>query len=163
MERKIDPNKLLQFHQTIATKHKLLKGFYRFNWNEIEGQFRSGVQTPALLLESHSSVLSSNANKVANFNTQSLSLVVLDFTGTFNDFEKQEQVLNNTWYIAMDIVSYLVKENANPNSFLYMLFNVDTVRIEKVGPIFDNMFGWNILYDIKNREPFCFEPDKWND
>lgn len=162
MERKIDPDKLLQFHETIATKHKQINGFYRFNWNEIEGQFRSGVGTPALLMESHSSALSSNQNKTTNFNTQNLSIVILDFAGKTNDFDKQNQVLNANWYIALDIVSYILKESKNPQSFLYMLFNTDSVRIEKVGPVFDNMYGWNLLYELKNHEPFCFEADKWN-
>ena len=161
--RKLDPNKLLQFHNEIATKHKEVNGFYRFNWNEIEGKFRSGIGTPALLMESHSSILTTNTNKVANFNNHSLSLLVLDFTGKPNNFDKQDQVLNNTWYIVMDIVSYLIKENKNPNSFLHMLFNVDSVRIEKVGPIFDNMYGWNLLYSLKNQEPFCFESNKWDE
>lgn len=163
MERKIDPDKLLQFHKEIAEKHKQLKGFYRFNLNEIEGQFRSGVQTPSLLMMSQSNVLSSNPNKVANFNTHSMSILIIEFAGKPNDFDKENTVLNDTYYIALDVVSYLVKENKNPQSFLYMLFDIATVRIEKVGPIFDNMFGWNLLFDLKNHEPFCFEPEKWEE
>lgn len=162
MERKIDPVKLLAFHQEIVTKHKNINGFYRFNLNEIEGQFRSGIETPALLMMSQSNALSSNTNKVANFNTHNMSILILDFAGAPNDFDKENEVLNETYYLAMDVVSYLVQQNKNPNSFLHMLFDVDTVRIEKVGPIFDNMFGWNLLYDLKNHEPFCFEVDKWN-
>lgn len=161
MERKIDPAKLLAFHQEIATKHKSINGFYRFNLNEIEGQFRSGIQTPALLMMSQSNVLSSNTNKTVNFNTNSMSILILDFGGVPNDYDKENLVLNDTYYLAMDVVSYLVKQNKNSNSFLHMLFDVDSVRIEKVGPIFDNMFGWNVMYDLKNHEPFCFDEDKW--
>jgi len=163
MERKIDPHKLLQFIETIANKHKQINGFYRFNLNEIEGQFRRGVQTPALLMMSQSNALSTNANKVANFNTHNMSVLIIDFAGKPNDFDKENTVLNNTYYLCLDVVSYLVKENKNPNSFLHTLFDVGSVRIEKVGPIFDNMFGWNLLFDLKNHEPFCFEPDKWED
>lgn len=163
MERKIDPDKLLQVHETIVAKHKQINGFYRFNLNEIEGQFRKGIKTPALLLLSHSSALSANSNKTANFNTHNVSLLILDFAGKPNSFDKEDAVLNETYYLALDIISYLKKEHANEDSFLYSLFEIDSVRIEKVGPIFDNMFGWNLLYDLKNKEPFCFEPDKWED
>lgn len=163
MERKIDPDKLLQLHETIANKHKGINGFYRFNLKEIEGQFRKGVKTPALLLLSHSSALNTNANKTANFNTHFVSLLIIDFAGKPNDFTKENIVLNETYYLALDVVSYLKKEHANENSFLYSLFDVTSVSIEKVGPIFDNMFGWNLIFSLKNQEPFCFEPDKWED
>lgn len=163
MERKIDPDKLLHFHSEIARKHKGINGFYRFNLKEIEGKLRSGIKTPAMLMLSHSSSLNANTNKTVNFNTHSISLLILDFAGKPNDFDKENTVLNTTYYLCLDVVSYLVKQNKDPNSFLHMLFNVDTVRIEKVGPIFDNMFGWNLLFDLKNPEPFCFEPDKWEE
>lgn len=163
MERKISYKKIVDFHREIYRKNKALKGFYRFNWVEIEGQFRNGVETPTLLLESHSTDLSSNTNKTVNFNNRRISFLILDEAGTHDDYEKQEDVLDATEDIALDIVSYLVAESKKKESFLYSLFNVDSVRIEKVGPIFGNMYGWNVLYSIKNHEPMCFNPDKWNE
>lgn len=161
MERKVDPNKLIELHQTIVRRHKKLKGFYRFDFSEIEGEFRRGVETPALLMESHSSAL--HSNNTSNFNTHAMSVLILDFAGQVGDYDKQNQVLNETYYLAMDFVSYLVREKERRESFLYSIFKTDSVRIEKVGPIFDNMYGWNVLYELKNAEPFCWEPDKWND
>lgn len=163
MGRKVSHKKIVQFHQEIQRRNKALKGFYRFNWVEIEGQFRSGIGTPALLLESHSTDLSSNSNKVTTFNNRRISFLIIDFTGVTDDYEKQEDVLDATEDIALDIVSYLKTESKKADSFLYNLFDVDTVRIEKVGPIFDNMYGWNVLYTLKNHEPMCFDPDKWID
>ena len=163
MGRKVSHKKIVQFHKEIQRRNKALNGFYRFNWVEIEGQFRSGIGTPALLLESHSTDLSSNSNKVTTFNNRRISFLIIDFTGVTDDYEKQEDVLDETEDIALDIVSYLKYESKRADSFLYNLFDVDTVRIEKVGPIFDNMYGWNILYTLKNHEPMCFEREKWID
>lgn len=163
MGRNVSHKKIVEFHKEIQRRNKALKGFYRFNWVEIEGQFRSGIGTPALLLESHSTDLSSNSNKVVTFNNRRISFLILDFTGVTDDYEKQEDVLDATEDIALDIVSFLKTESKRADSFLYNLFDVDTVRIEKVGPIFDNMYGWNVLYTLKNHEPMCFDPEKWLD
>lgn len=162
MARKVSHKKIVDFHREIQRKHKKLNGFYRFNWVEIESQFRSGIGAPALLLESHSTDLSSNTNKVVNFNNRRISFLLLDFTGQADDYEKQEEVLDQMEDIALDIVTYLEKEHKTETSFLYGLFDINSVRIEKVGPIFDNMYGWNVLYNIKNKEPMCFDSEKWN-
>lgn len=162
MERKTTHQEIIVFHEEIAQRHKNINGFYRFDLNEIEGEFRKGVGTPALLLLSHSSVLSSNTNKVANFNTRTISFLIIDHVPKMNDFAKQNEILNNTEGIALDIISYCVRSHKTEDSFLYNLFDIDTVRIEKVGPIFGNMYGWNIIYDIKNREPMCWDESKWS-
>lgn len=152
----------VQLHRIIATAHKRINGFYRFNWNEINGKFRAGIGTPALLLESHSNDLSENANRVTTFSNRSISFLLLDFAGKADNYDKQEQVLDATENIALDIVSYLKKQSNDPDfKLFYGMFQADTVKIEKVGPIFDNMYGWNVTYTIKNHENMCFDPDKW--
>lgn len=152
---------VVAFHEAIAQAHKQILGFYRFNWNEINGQFRSGVKAPALLLESHSSQLDTNANNTTTFANRNISFMLLDFTGKADNFEKQEEVLDTLENIGIDIQSYLKKENGDRNSWLFGKVDPSTFRMEKVGPIFDNMYGWNMLYTLKNHEPLCYEPDKW--
>lgn len=153
---------LVAFHQAIAKAHKEINGFYRFNWNEINGKFRSGIGTPALLLESHSSQLTANANNTTTFNDKSVSFLLLDFTGKADDYNKQEAVLDNLENVVLDIAAYLKKENGNRYSWLYGKFDPNSFKYEKVGPIFDNMYGWNVLYAPKNHEKLCYEPDKWD-
>ena len=155
-------NQVVGFHQQIATAHVDINGFYRFNMNEIMGQFRSGINTPALLLESHSSELESQTKMVSNFNSRKISFLLLDFAGKQGDFDKQNQVLDALENIALDIVSYLVTQNKTNGSWLFGMFDINTVQIEKVGPVFDNMYGWNVLYSLKCQEPMIFNPEKWN-
>jgi len=152
---------IVAFHQAIQEAHKQLLGFYRFNWNEINGQFRSGIQTPALLLESHSAQLNANSNNTTTFNDRNISFLLLDFTGKPENYSKQEEVLDTLENIGLDIATYLKQQNGVRTSFLFGKFDPTTFRMEKVGPIFDNMYGWNILYTLKNHEPLCYEPAKW--
>lgn len=153
---------VVQFHKGIATAHKEIKGFYRFNWNEINGQFRKGVPTPALLLESHSLGLDENSNKVTTFANRAISFLILDFTGKADAYDDQEEVLDNIENIALDICGYFKMINGDPSQRKsYGMIDLSTVEIEKVGPIFDNMYGWNVRYQLKNHEPMCYEESKW--
>jgi hypothetical protein len=153
---------VVSFHQAIQKAHKELFGFYRFNWNEINGQFRSGIKTPAMLLESHSAQLSPNGNNTVTFNDKNISFLLLDFTGKADSYLKQEEVLDKLENIGLDIASYLKKQNGDRTSWLFGKFDPAAFRMEKVGPIFDNMYGWNILYNLKNHEPLIYDPDKWD-
>lgn len=159
--REVTHKPIVAFHKGIQVAHKLLNGFYRFNWNEINGKFRSGVGTPALLLESHSSALNTNANNTTTFNGRNISFLLLDFTGKADNYDKQEEVLDNLENVGLDIATYLKKLNGDRNSWLYGKFVTDSFKMEKVGPIFDNMYGWNVLYTLKNHEDLTFDPDKW--
>lgn len=160
MTRKATHHQIVQFHKKIAKAHKGINGFYRFNFQEITGRFRSGVETPALLLESHSIDLSENDNKTATFANRAISFLLLDFTGTSDDYDKQEHVLDCTENIALDIIAYFKKLYKEQDEFFKDL-ELSKVSIEKVGPIFDNMYGWNVTYTLKNREPMCYDANQW--
>lgn len=155
-------SEIINFHKKIAESHINIKGFYRFDVNELIGKFRSGIQTPALLLESHSSELESQTKMVSNFNSIKVSFILLDFAGKINDFDKQNEVLDRLENIALDIVSYLVTQNRTKDSWLFGMFDINSVRIEKVGPTFDNMYGWNVIYSLKNHESMVFDATKWD-
>ncbi|MGK4567854.1 hypothetical protein [Flavobacterium sp. 3HN19-14] len=160
MERKVTHSAIVEFHKQIAAAHIGINGFYRFNVAEIEGKFRSGVGKPALLLESHSAEMESSTKSVTNFNGRYISFMLLDFVKV-NDFEGENEVLDRLENIGLDICAYLVEQHKKHGSWLFGLFDVNNFRMEKVGPIFDNMFGWNILYTIKNHESMKVDPEKW--
>ena len=152
---------IVSLHEVIANSHIEIKGFYRFNFSEITSNLRSGVEAPVLLLESHSSELESLTKMVSNFNSRNISFLLLDFGGKQGDFDRQNEVLDSLENIALDIISYLVNENKNRSSWMFGMFDINSVKIEKVGPILDNMFGWNILYVLKSHESMEINPIKW--
>lgn len=160
MNRKVTHHPIVKFHHEIAKAHKEINGFYRFDFNEIKGSFRSGIGTPALLLESHSNDLSENQNKTASFSNRAISFLILDFTGAADDYDKQECVLDATENIALDIISYF-KELYKKQDDFFKDLDLSRISIEKVGPIFDNMYGWNVTYTLKNSEPMCYDATKW--
>ena len=160
--RTINFSRIEQFHKEIATALIELKGFYRFDFQELNNAIPGDIEFPVLMLEAPSSELFSETKMVSNFNRRNISFLVIDHAGAADDYTKKTEVLTDTEGIALDIISYLKKCAIDRSHFLCGLFDINTVRIEKVGPLFDNMHGWNILYEIKAQETMCFVPEKWN-
>jgi hypothetical protein len=160
--RTITNKTITAFIKSIATAHVDINGFYRFNIQEVNNALSDSIGLPALLLEAPSINLISENKMVSNFNLRNISFLIVDHVSGTDNFEAEEDVLENCEGLALDVFSYLVKCAKDQNHFLFGKFDINTVRIEKAGPLFDNMFGWNILFDMKAHEPMCYVPDKWN-
>jgi hypothetical protein len=162
MTRIATHSQIVTFHKDIATALIGINGFYRFDITELTSQLRKGIQTPVLMLESHSTDLAPNGNKTVTFANRRVSFLLLDFTGKADNYTKKEEVLDALENIALDICSYLKKCSDDRTHWLYGMIDLQTVQIEKVGPLMDNMYGWNVIYIIKNHEPMCYDEDKWD-
>jgi len=162
MARTTTHTNIVQFHKDIATAHKEINGFYRFDITELTGRLRNGVVTPVLMLESHSTDLAPNQNNTSTFANRRISFLLLDFSGKVDNYDKKEEVLDNLENIALDICTFLKKCHNDKDHFLYGMVDLQTVQIEKVGPLLDNMYGWNVLYTLKNHEPMCYDAEKWD-
>ena len=161
MTRIATHSKIVEFHKAIATAHKGINDFYRFNIVELQGKLRSGIQTPVLMLESHSLGLRKSPNKVSTFADRNISFLLLEFGGKVDNYDKQEEVLDELENVALDIIAFLEKCRNDKDHWLFGMIDLETVRVEKVGPIMDNMFGWNVIYTLKNHEPMCYDATKW--
>jgi len=162
MAREVSHSKIVAFHRDIARYHKGINSFYRFNISEVANNFRNGIATPALMLESHSSELQTNPNGTTTFNGRSISFLVLDSTLKPDNYEKQEEVLDATENICLDIAAYLKQQHQTQSSWLYGLLDVNSIKVEKVGPVWGTMFGWNVLYTVKNKESMIVNPEVWD-
>lgn len=151
-----------EFHKAIADAHIDIKDFYRFDIAEVNNAISDKLELPALFLEAPSSELQSQTKMVSNFNLRNISFLILDHAGAIDDYDKKETILEDTEGIALDIQSYLIKCSKDQNHFLFGKFDINSVRIEKVGPLFDNMHGWNVLYAFSAHEPMTFDESKWN-
>ena len=109
MTRIATHSKIVEFHKAIATAHKGINGFYRFDITELTNKLRSGVQTPVLMLESHSTDLAPNANKTVTFANRRISFLLMNFAGKTDNYDLKEQVLDELEVIALDICTYLKK------------------------------------------------------
>lgn len=158
----ISYKQIQEFTQSIANAHVDIKDFYRVDFEELQGALRTNIKGfPVLMMEAPSVVLSSESKGVSTFGTREMSLLVLTNVSERENFQETENALDTAHRIALDIVSYLKKCANDENHLLFGRFDINTVRLEKVGPIIDNLYGWNLLYEIKSFESMVFNPSKW--
>lgn len=155
----ISHSTIIQFHSEIAAAHKGINGFYRMNWAEIANSFRSGIPTPALVIESHSSELQSNG--ISTFNHRAISFMLLDHTGKPDNYARQEEVLDELEAIGLEIARFLDAKSKTTGHWMYGLYDRNSFKMEKVGPIMGDMYGWNILYEVKSKETMVMNADSW--
>jgi len=162
MDRVAKHRDIVALHKDIKRFHKGINGFCRFNYDELADQFRNGVATPALALSSHSAALEINPNGSTTFNAKDISFLLVDYTGKPDEYDKQEVVLDALEDIALDIATYLEKLSKDPSHWLYGLFDRKSFKYEKVGPLWDSMYGWNVMYQLKNKESMVLDPERWD-
>ena len=158
----ISYKQIQEFHQSVADAHVDIKDFYRVDFEELQGALRTNIKGfPVLMMEAPSVVLSSESKGVSTFGNREMSLLVLTNVTERENFQETENALDTTHRIALDIVSYFKKSAQEESHILFGRFYINTVRLEKVGPIIDNLYGWNILYEIKSFESMQYNPAKW--
>lgn len=160
--RTVDHNSIIEYFNNLATQHVDVKGFIRFDLDEARSQLRTGIALPALFLESHSSDLESQTSQVTTFNNRTVSFLILDRAGP-RDHDKINDIRTMAEAVILDIISRMKRDNKDRNHWLFQLFDVNSVVIDPGGPIFQDLYGYNVRLTIKNKEPMVYNPLKWID
>ncbi len=164
----------IAYFKTAAINHKLLLHvdntnvtFYRMDIEEVLTGLRYKLKTKSLILENPEKntrdLLSDNPRKI--------------ITGAFlvigpvkkNDFADEVTVLDKCEEISEDILSKIANDcskfKRNPNwARAIKGFDPNSIRSQKVGPLFDNFYGWRTEFQIIQtyRNNLKLDASKWN-
>ena len=150
----------LQYYRSIATLHPSINGFYTMDINEVLGDLRSGMKYPALILNSVNGFLSRNLSADNTQNLVKAGFMVIDHVDSVDDFQKEMQILGDTFDTCIDILTKLMKD-AQCGTFIRKL-DVDSIKYEMLGPVFDNDFGFMFTFDLRFFiSDLSYKPDRW--
>ena len=150
----------LQYFRNIAALHPSIKGFYTMDINEVLGDLRQGMQYPALVLNSVNGSLSENLSSENTQNLVKAGFMVIDHMDSVDDFKREMQILGDTFEWSMEILSKL-KKDASCGSFIKK-FDVNSIKFEMLGPVFDNDFGFMFTFDLRFfASDLSYKPDQW--
>ena len=153
---------LVEYFESLATNHKNIKGFFRMDLSEIMGSFRSGVDFPCLVLESHDGDLG-DSNRISTSNNRGFAFTIYDNPDRDN-YDEQNEKLSNCEVLGLQVISRMKHDESIPDHFLNNKFQVSTVKYSKVGPIFmEKLYGYRFEGEISGREPMVFDPSLWSD
>ena len=150
----------LQYYRSIAALHPSINGFYTMDINEVLGDLRSGMKYPALILNSVNGFLSRNLSADNTQNLVKAGFMVIDHVDSVDDFQKEMQILGDTFDTCIDILTKLLKD-AQCGTFIRKL-DVDSIKYEMLGPVFDNDFGFMFTFDLRFFvSDLSYKPDRW--
>ena len=150
----------LQYFKSTTSLHPAIKGFYTMDINEVLGDLRQGMQYPALILNSVNGFLSENLSADNTQNLIKAGFMVIDHAESVDDFTREMQILGDTFEWSMQILSKL-KNDAACGEFIRK-FDVNSIKFEMLGPVFDNDYGFMFTFDLRFFvSDLSYKPDQW--
>jgi hypothetical protein len=132
--------------------------FARFNIEEILAGMAHGIDptTPCLLLESFEGRLSEEGDNVMD--TQDAAFLIMQWC-ELEDFGAQNAIIDRAKKIGFKIVAKL-RHDARKDVGLKH-FDRNSVAYEKVGPIFENCFGYRFTFSFFNPVSLAVNAADW--
>ncbi len=158
----MDHNIIVTYFESLADNHRLVNGFFRMDLTEIQSSFRSKVEFPALVLESHEGDLS-NSSLQATVNDRTFAFTIY-LKPKQRDYPGQNDSLTIAEQIGLSMIARMKHDASLPEHFLFNKFKVNTVSYAKVGPVFnEHLYGYRFVGSIMGSEPLKVKPDDWLD
>ena len=86
--------------------------------------------------------------------------MVIDHADSVDDFTREMQILGDTFEWSMQILSKL-KNDAACGEFIRK-FDVNSIKFEMLGPVFDNDYGFMFTFDLRFFvSDLSYKPDQW--
>jgi len=165
----MDHSDYISFFEDLATKHKSIlhspteKHFFRANIEEVITGLRSKIKFPAMVLESYEV-------RLIDYKSDNIYMAPV---GAFSiidkverdNYDKENEAINTCMLIGIDIITAIREEyqnfRNNPNRKI-KYFDPATVTGYKVGPLFENCFGYRFEFQIGNPLSLKYDASKWN-
>ena len=142
----LDINNYISYFKDIAERHKDIKGFYVMDINELEGDVRSKLQYPALVLTALTGDISgSNEDNILN-NLKS-GFIVLQHVKDINDYKSEMDAMASSYKIGLQIISK-IRYDVEHCSDAIADIDLNTLKYEMMGPVYDNDWGVMFTSDI---------------
>lgn len=156
----------IAYFEEVSRKHKGIghtdaeKHFYRLDIEELITGLRSDLNFPCLLLESLTGHLNdTDADSVQDILTGAFTILKQVDPG---DFTMEMQALQESIRIGKDIISKIRHDSRRTKVPVIEGFFLSSVLYEKVGPVFDNCYGYRFMFSFQQQIDLSFNPDSWN-
>lgn len=154
-------------HKVIAHNPPTVNSFYRMDIEEVLNGLRTKLSSVSLILENPEvyteDMLSDNRRKL----WRGAFLIIKQ--AKRNDFDDEALVLNDTMEIGEEVLSKMVNDAQkyrSNKSYTPAIggFDPNRVRYQKIGPIFDNYYGWRfeIEFNQPHKNGLRLDASKWN-
>lgn len=162
---------IVNYLENLAENHTEINSSYRWNVAEMEGNLRSGLLLPVMLIDAIETKSEGSPGKFFHVNTTAVTILGKENTPTasMDDYENQNIVLNFCQGICFEIESRIVHDSKiakinDLSNWLFGMVDLNSIQHFKIGPITsDSLYGYRLEFTIKNNVPKMPTISKWND
>ncbi len=159
----------VDYFEGIATQHKEIqhtdakKHFARINIEEVLTGLRSSIFTPALILESFEGGLIDN--KSDNILADRMGAFMILKEVEHDNFKQEAEFLDDCERIGLDAIRRMRRDaRVQPiQARLLRGLQLSKVGWMKVGPVFDNWYGYRFTFSLEDHENMKYDDSKWLD
>lgn len=136
--------------------------FFRMDLEEIMGSFRSGINFPAMTVESPDGDAENSIG--SNSVVGRLFAFTVFQNPTKGDFAQQNEMIDQCERIGLKIIARMRHDSFEKTHMLYNRFNANSVKWTKIGPLFnEELFGYRFTGIITGSESLNIDPADWSD
>lgn len=155
---------IIDYFENINLKLKDFgeNSFFRMDLTEIQGKIRSGINFPALAVESP------DGDAEKSIDQNSVISRMFAFTVYMNpekeNYNEQNEMVDLCEIIGKKILARMRYDARIPEHLLFNKFKVSSAKWIKVGPIFtEGLYGYRFTGIIEGNEPLKVDPEDWDD
>jgi hypothetical protein len=140
------------YFKDIAGRHKDIQGFYIMDINELEGDVRSKLQYPALVLTALTGdIAAGNDDNILN-NLKN-GFIILQHVNELNDYKAEMDAMASSFQIGLQVISKIRHDVQTCSNDLADI-DMNSIKYEMMGPVYDNdwgvMFTSDIFYQVSD-------------
>jgi hypothetical protein len=154
----------IQYFQRLANQHIDIKDFYICDINEPLAALKSGIQSPALILNALKGDFTGPNRDDTLDNIQGGFLIIKSLP-EIDDFFNEMLTLDDMKQIVEDIISRILYDTEKCELLAakaFPGFDFTTVKYEMMGPVFDNWWGINFTFNLLKALDLEYDPGKWD-
>jgi hypothetical protein len=164
----IIPSEFTDYFKFLATNHKDIlhteenNHFYEMEtMEELLADLRDGLNFPLVVLECPEFIFSDPDfdNVMENSTGSFMILVDVDL----NDYEAQRAAKDLTKKIAISFISKMRNDRKPSANTVMEGLQIDKIKGNFVGPIFENAFGWRVVFEIEQDIDLSYKEADWNE
>ena len=159
----------VEYFEEISRQHTEIqhtddeKHFARINIEEVLTGLRSSILTPALILESFEGGLIDN--KSDNILADRMGAFMILKQVQMDNFTQEAEFLDDCERIGLDVIRRMRRDaRVQPiQDRLLRGLQLSKVGWMKVGPVFDNWYGYRFTFSLEDYETMKYDDSKWLD
>ena len=160
----LDHNSIVAYFKNLNEQAAFFPddSFFRMDLEEIMEAFRSGINFPAMAVESPDIDLSDSSDSdTVNKRIFAFHIYKKPETDSYDDIQA---AINECEAIGYKIIARMRRDRHDPNAIIYNAFKTDSVKANQVSKVFAEMlYGYRFTGEFSKSDPLQLNADDWSD